>query len=419
MERVCEKRRYDGLPGLAVQWGAIGDVGVVLETMGDNDTVIGGTLPQRILSCLNVLDLFLCQQQPVMSSFVLAEKMVVKSDSGSQKNLVDAVAHILGEGQVRTPSPPSQPAELAQFIMSYSNVYSAPSLCPWLSGVRDVSSLNSDASLADLGLDSLMGVEIRQILERDYDVVMSMRDIRQLTINKLQEVTSNNSKGANGIVNTCSVTARKSKCNRKCVFKYSRCVHVFYLPESNSAATKRDAVYPLANSDPTHMLVSPDGPTVVPLNTVENQKRPLFLVHPIEGSVASLKTVASSLNMPCFGLQCTKGMKWLHTSLFAMARVSTAFETHIMLSDWLVLIYQKTFGRLLAFPSPKPRLACRIASSRAICVLMICFCHFFPASCSSRQHSVLGILLCEVRPRAAARRPVPHCRLLLWRLRGL
>lgn len=235
MERVCEKRRYDGLPGLAVQWGAIGDVGVVLETMGDNDTVVGGTLPQRILSCLNVLDLFLCQQQPVMSSFVLAEKTVVKSDSGSQKNLVDAVAHILG--------------------------------------VRDVNSLNFDASLADLGLDSLMGVEIRQILERDYDVVMSMRDIRQLTISKLQEVTTNNSKGPN---------------------------------ESNSATTKRDAVYPLANSDPTQMLVSPDGPTVVPLNSVQSQKRPLFLVHPIEGSVTSLKTVASSLNMPCHGLQCTK-----------------------------------------------------------------------------------------------------------------
>lgn len=108
MERVCEKRRYDGLPGLAVQWGAIGDVGVVLETMGDNDTVVGGTLPQRILSCLNVLDFFLCQQQPVMSSFVLAEKTVVKSDAGSQKNLVDAVAHILGEGRVRKNNSPSQ-----------------------------------------------------------------------------------------------------------------------------------------------------------------------------------------------------------------------------------------------------------------------------------------------------------------------
>lgn len=99
MERVCEKRRYDGLPGVAVQWGAIGDVGVVLETMGGNDTVIGGTLPQRIASCLEVLDLFLCQQQPVMSSFVLAEKMVVKSEAGSQRNLVDAVGHILGKSQ--------------------------------------------------------------------------------------------------------------------------------------------------------------------------------------------------------------------------------------------------------------------------------------------------------------------------------
>lgn len=99
MERVCEKRRYDGLPGLAVQWGAIGDVGVVLETMGGNNTVIGGTLPQRITSCLEVLDLFLCQQQPVTSSFVLAERTVVKSEAGSQRNLVDAVAHILGKSQ--------------------------------------------------------------------------------------------------------------------------------------------------------------------------------------------------------------------------------------------------------------------------------------------------------------------------------
>lgn len=97
MERVCEKRRYDGLPGLAVQWGAIGDVGVVLETMGGNDTVIGGTLPQRIASCLEVLDFFLCQKQPVMSSFVLAERMLMKSEAGRKRDLVDAVAHILGK----------------------------------------------------------------------------------------------------------------------------------------------------------------------------------------------------------------------------------------------------------------------------------------------------------------------------------
>ena len=29
MERICERRTADGLHGLAVQWGAIGDVGMI------------------------------------------------------------------------------------------------------------------------------------------------------------------------------------------------------------------------------------------------------------------------------------------------------------------------------------------------------------------------------------------------------
>uniref|UniRef100_A0A7N5ZVY8 Fatty acid synthase n=1 Tax=Anabas testudineus TaxID=64144 RepID=A0A7N5ZVY8_ANATE len=222
MERVCEKRHYDGLPGLAIQWGAIGDVGVVLETMGGNDTVIGGTLPQRITSCMETLDHFLCQHKPVMSSFVLAQRTVVKSEGGNQRDLVDAVAHILG--------------------------------------VRDVNSLNADASLADLGLDSLMGVEVRQTLERDYDIVMAMREIRQLTINKLREL----------------------------------------------ANTTSDGVRSLLEPDLTQLLVNPDDSTMTPLNKVQSQERPLFLVHPIEGSVGAFKSLASKLSVPCYGLQCTK-----------------------------------------------------------------------------------------------------------------
>uniref|UniRef100_A0A673IXC9 Fatty acid synthase n=1 Tax=Sinocyclocheilus rhinocerous TaxID=307959 RepID=A0A673IXC9_9TELE len=223
MERVCEQRRHDNLPGLAIQWGAIGDVGVVLETMGGNDAVIGGTLPQRMSSCLEVLDRFLCQQRPVMSSFVLAEKvMVAKGEGSGQRDLVEAVAHILG--------------------------------------VRDVNSLNADASLADLGLDSLMGVEVRQTLERDYDIVMAMREIRQLTVNKLRELSSQ-SGGKDG--------------------------------EHSPELLLR-------------MLVNPDSPTVAPLNEVQSAERPLFLVHPIEGSIAAFRTLTSKLSVPCYGLQCTK-----------------------------------------------------------------------------------------------------------------
>lgn len=36
MERICERRQADGLPALAVQWGAIGEVGLVVDTMGES-----------------------------------------------------------------------------------------------------------------------------------------------------------------------------------------------------------------------------------------------------------------------------------------------------------------------------------------------------------------------------------------------
>jgi hypothetical protein len=32
MERICEARVRDGLPGLAVQWASVGDVGFIAES---------------------------------------------------------------------------------------------------------------------------------------------------------------------------------------------------------------------------------------------------------------------------------------------------------------------------------------------------------------------------------------------------
>jgi hypothetical protein len=49
-------------------------VGVAYDLLGGNqDVAIGGTLPQRIGSCLSTLDSLLCQPEAVVSSFVLAE----------------------------------------------------------------------------------------------------------------------------------------------------------------------------------------------------------------------------------------------------------------------------------------------------------------------------------------------------------
>ncbi|XP_014667633.1 PREDICTED: fatty acid synthase-like [Priapulus caudatus] len=137
MERICERRQRDGFPALAIQWGAIGDVGVA-RSLGGKDAVIGGTQPQRITSCMQTMDVLLNQPFPVVSSFVLAEKHGSggASTQDSQVDLIHAVANILG--------------------------------------VKDVATLNAELTLGELGLDSLMGVEVRQTLERDFDLSLSM-----------------------------------------------------------------------------------------------------------------------------------------------------------------------------------------------------------------------------------------------------
>lgn len=50
--------------------------------------------------------------------------------------------------------------------------------------------MNAQSTLADLGMDSLMGAEIRQTLERNYDLVLSAQEIRTLTFARLSELSS-------------------------------------------------------------------------------------------------------------------------------------------------------------------------------------------------------------------------------------
>lgn len=47
-------------------------------------------------------------------------------------------------------------------------------------------------SLAELGMDSMMAVEIKQTLEREYDIVLTAQDIRNLNFAKLMEIRDKN-----------------------------------------------------------------------------------------------------------------------------------------------------------------------------------------------------------------------------------
>ena len=83
MERLCEERQKQGLHGLAVQWGAIGDVGVLYNMMGDRDVEsIGGTRSQPLHSCLLSLEIILSlpvPAPPVVSCYVPALNEVIKT----------------------------------------------------------------------------------------------------------------------------------------------------------------------------------------------------------------------------------------------------------------------------------------------------------------------------------------------------
>ena len=67
-ERICEKRRKEGLHGLAIQYGPVGDVGVFENT--DQLLSMSTLQKQRINSCCDVLDKLLAVKQPIVTSFV-------------------------------------------------------------------------------------------------------------------------------------------------------------------------------------------------------------------------------------------------------------------------------------------------------------------------------------------------------------
>lgn len=240
MERICEQRQTAGLPGTAIQWGAIGDTGLVIDTLGDNETIIGGTLPQRMTSCLATMDLFLQQPHAVLSSMVVAEKR--KGDSSGDVGLVKCVANILG--------------------------------------LKDLKNVPDQASLADLGMDSLMGAEIKQTLERNYDVVLSVPEIRLLSFGKLKVLES----GGGGDAED----ADSSKA-------------------AATAATSTQAI-----GDGTQVVFSTEllpAKCLVKLPSkaaADSKDRPLFMVHAIEGFVAALAPLASQLRCPVWGVQCTR-----------------------------------------------------------------------------------------------------------------
>jgi acyl carrier protein len=57
-------------------------------------------------------------------------------------------------------------------------------------GIRDLKTVSLHSTLAELGMDSMMAVEIKQSLEQEFEVFLTAQEIRSLTFARLQELSA-------------------------------------------------------------------------------------------------------------------------------------------------------------------------------------------------------------------------------------
>ncbi|XP_042904027.1 fatty acid synthase [Parasteatoda tepidariorum] len=171
MERVCERRRQDGLSGLAIQWGIIGEVGGVHRHMGDN-AMIAGVVAQSVKSCLDTMDLFCQEDHPVVCSYMAATTAVKKGDS---VDLMGQITKILG-----------------------------------ISG--EITEVMQQRSLGEMGLDSLLAVEFGNLLETHFGSSLSMQEVFKMKFSDLeqlvreaQETATSSVKPSSNLVSTTDI----------------------------------------------------------------------------------------------------------------------------------------------------------------------------------------------------------------------
>ncbi|XP_041987370.1 fatty acid synthase-like [Aricia agestis] len=216
MERIIEQRRRDNLPGLAIQWGVIGDVGAALDLL-KSDTNLTGMGVQSITSCLHTLAGLLTQHNPVVTSWVQPQRQAA---TVTRQDVGPVISNILG--------------------VSHTGKF-------------------SKTTFEQLGIDSLVSAEIKRTLERQYNLILEIKEIHALTFDKLQEMVS----GPKEVSSSLDIPV----------------------------CGDRELV-------PKSIVVR------LPSIEVSGNVRPVFMVHPIEGVATPFRDIAANIRAPVFGLQC-------------------------------------------------------------------------------------------------------------------
>jgi len=146
MERICEQRKIDGLPALAIQWGPVADVGSLGKKFLSR-TIYEGISGQPISSCIDTLDLLLQQTETVVSSFLLPNRAATVNPSSKEVSLAESVAGILG--------------------------------------IQNLENIDMNASMTELGLDSMMFENFKHAVYRTKNIILPASSYGDLTFKDL------------------------------------------------------------------------------------------------------------------------------------------------------------------------------------------------------------------------------------------
>lgn len=142
----------------------------------------------------------------------------------------------------------------------------------FFSDIKDLKTVSQNTSLAEMGMDSMMAVEIKQCLERDFEVFLTPQDIRVLNIAKLMEMSAKDLK-------------KQTKQVKKAVAKAEHVTGIRLLMKTMNVS-----------------ILSEQYCIELPVKCGE-KKNEVFLIPGIEGSAAIFTDLTPKLKIPVTCLQ--------------------------------------------------------------------------------------------------------------------